>query len=320
MSTSTILKSPRTGEQSSPRAGCRNSKRCPSASGSSPTSSSTLKSPSPPRQRTRDVLKETMIKGIRKLSPSFVTQYRGVRYREEVNKYVSEIRPTRCSKKIWLGTYDTPEEAARAFDIGNLCCKKKLPLNFADSPKMLKKISSQLSPEEARSAIAKHAKEVARMYSANPNSNCSAPEKPEAAMANAHSEFDQVHGFQLRPEPELIFSQIHHGVHHAAVGFCAETRSETFVEQLPENCADVRTLEVATTMPMGQRGPGSRSWEFDLSIGDVSLPDLSFLDETNDVCTDIQMLEDHIQFGDHTPYGNQVYEVEIDGQVYYYKL
>lgn len=91
------------------------------------------------------------------------TTYRGVRYRAELKKWVSEIRPKKDKRKIWLGTYDTDKEAARAFDIGNLCCKKNLPLNFEDSPKLLKKISSKLSPDEARNAIAKLAKEVAKL-------------------------------------------------------------------------------------------------------------------------------------------------------------
>jgi hypothetical protein len=40
-----------------------------------------------------------------------------------------------------------------------LCCKKNLPLNFPDSLRMLKRISSQFSPDKAQSATAK---EVAR--------------------------------------------------------------------------------------------------------------------------------------------------------------
>nr|AMT92115.1 dehydration-responsive element-binding protein 5-7 [Syntrichia caninervis] len=116
----------------------------------------------PPRRR-RDALKKLVGKIVHSIVPESSSEYRGVRYRVELNKYVTEIRPSRSTKKIWLGTYDTAEEAARAFDIGNLCCKKNLPLNFPDSPRMLKRISSQLSPDEARSAIAKLAKEVARV-------------------------------------------------------------------------------------------------------------------------------------------------------------
>jgi len=59
--------------------------------------------------------------------------YRGVRHRPELNKWVTEIRPTAQKRKIWLGTYKTPEEAARAYDVGIHYTGKKIPLNFPDS-------------------------------------------------------------------------------------------------------------------------------------------------------------------------------------------
>lgn len=65
------------------------------------------------------------------------TSYRGVRHRPELNKWVTEIRPTSQKRKIWLGTYETPEEAARAYDVGIFYTKKKIPYNFEDSPQQL---------------------------------------------------------------------------------------------------------------------------------------------------------------------------------------
>lgn len=65
------------------------------------------------------------------------TIFRGVRHRPELNKWVTEIRPTSQKRKIWLGTYETPEEAARAYDVGIFYTKKKIPYNFEDSPQQL---------------------------------------------------------------------------------------------------------------------------------------------------------------------------------------
>lgn len=257
-------------EQSSPRgAGLRKKDIFASAS----PSSSSSQSPSPPRRR--DVVKSMVLNAIRPRTVA-VQNYRGVRYREELNKYVSEIRPTKCSKKIWLGTYDSAEEAARAFDIGNLCCQKNLPLNFADSPTMLKRISSQLSPEEARSAIAKLAKEVARL-------EVSKRESEVDHTAMQHHELVQPQAFQ----PEV--AQIQRFA-------STEIPSNVYTEQLEENieCA----MEVATPRPIGAGGgPGCRSWSFHLS--DVIL---------DDELTDIPLLNlDTPSFDQDHNYGDVIY-------------
>jgi hypothetical protein len=208
-----------------------------------------------------------------------VTEYRGVRYREELNKYVTEIRPARSSKKIWLGTYDTAEEAARAFDIGNLCCKKNLPLNFPDSPRMLKRISSQLSPDEARSAIAKLAKEVARVV-INSTSDGEAIKRKEvdrAAAMKAH-ELVQIKAEEPFPVPEFQAHRL------ATAG-----SSVTYTEQLDENIFVLEDEEMATPMPLAEGCSGGHSCSFDLSqvfLNDdlAGIPYLDF--ETPNFCQD----------------------------------
>ncbi|KAK6147600.1 hypothetical protein DH2020_018512 [Rehmannia glutinosa] len=83
-------------------------------------------------------------------------KYKGVRKRKW-GKYVSEIRLPNCRERIWLGSYDTAEKAARAFDAALFCLRgRNAKFNFPDNPPEIPNGRS-MTPAEIQTAAARFA-------------------------------------------------------------------------------------------------------------------------------------------------------------------
>uniref|UniRef100_A0ACD5YV50 Uncharacterized protein n=1 Tax=Avena sativa TaxID=4498 RepID=A0ACD5YV50_AVESA len=86
-------------------------------------------------------------------------KYKGVR-RRKWGKWVSEIRLPNSRERIWLGSYDAPEKAARAFDAAFVCLRgpqaaASADLNFPDSPPP--PCRKSVDPEAVQAAALSHA-------------------------------------------------------------------------------------------------------------------------------------------------------------------
>ncbi|GLT70565.1 hypothetical protein SLA2020_426370 [Shorea laevis] len=82
------------------------------------------------------------------------SRYKGVRKRKW-GKWVSEIRLPNSRERIWLGSYDSAEKAARAFDAALYCLRgRTAKFNFPDNPPDIADGRS-LTPPEIQAAAAR---------------------------------------------------------------------------------------------------------------------------------------------------------------------
>ncbi|KAK7265466.1 hypothetical protein RJT34_33086 [Clitoria ternatea] len=99
------------------------------------------------------------------------SKYRGVRKRKW-GKWVSEIRLPNSRQRIWLGSYDSAEKAARAFDAAMFCLRgPNGTFNFPDNPPDIAGGRS-MTPPQIQAAAARFANSGAHEgHSSQPESS-----------------------------------------------------------------------------------------------------------------------------------------------------
>ncbi|XP_058220714.1 dehydration-responsive element-binding protein 1F-like [Rhododendron vialii] len=125
------------------------------SSASSPSSSSSddiIRNPSIPPSPTSVPILHKKKAGRKKFRETRHPVYSGVRLKN-CNKWVCEVREPNKKSRIWLGTFPSPEAAARAHDVAALALRgEAAKLNFPDSAELLPRAKSS-SPRDIQVAV-----------------------------------------------------------------------------------------------------------------------------------------------------------------------
>lgn len=142
------------------------------------------------------MVKQSMVKVEEKHDSSSI--YRGVRKRKW-GKYVSEIRLPNSRQRIWLGSYDSAEKAARAFDAAMFCLRGRSGrFNFPDNPPDIAGGRS-MTPPQIQAAAAHFANTESGQDSRNTHPG--RPEPAESGVVSSSSEGTALVGMEESPSP-----------------------------------------------------------------------------------------------------------------------
>ncbi|XP_027333836.1 ethylene-responsive transcription factor ERF017-like [Abrus precatorius] len=176
------------------------------------------------------------------------SSYRGVRKRKW-GKYVSEIRLPNSRQRIWLGSYDTAEKAARAFDAAMFCLRGSgARFNFPTDPPNIaggrSMTPSQIQIAAARFANSEPRKEYSGPSVSTPMECSSEEEEEEEGMASLPIESPSPSEVKVQTDSDAtqngsfsdLFSAI--GTGHFEPEYCVfpgfdEFSSDFYVPELP---------------------------------------------------------------------------------------